>query len=64
MSTRIRQFAEAGKTHCTLVVPDVVWGQPMYDRSKAREYLVRQFSRLGFRVIPVRDFECLISWKK
>ena len=64
LSEKVRQYAENGHTSCTLVVPEVVWGQPIYNRTYAKEYIMRQFTRLGFKCLATNEFEWVISWKK
>lgn len=63
-SDKIRQLAEAGQVRCTLSVPAVVWGQPTFDRTKAKEWLMRQFILLGFKCSTVNETDWVISWQK
>lgn len=63
-SKKIKSQVELGQVQAFLSVPQFVIGFPMFDRTVARKYLIRQLKKLGYSVIPYQEFEIYITWKK
>lgn len=61
-SRKIKQSVELGHKQVFLTVPVFLVGYPVFDRSSAARYLVRQFEMGGFNVKLVSDNDLYVSW--
>jgi hypothetical protein len=63
-SSKIKQSVEYGHKQVFLTVPIFLIGYPMFDRSAACRYVARQFTRGGFTVQIMTDFDLYVSWPR
>lgn len=63
-SKKILSQVEVGQTQVFLTIPPIVIGYPVFDRKKAREYIMRQLKNLGYTVTPYQEFEIYLTWKR
>tara|TARA_Y100000401_G_scaffold116143_1_gene121248 strand:+ start:184 stop:567 length:384 start_codon:yes stop_codon:yes gene_type:complete len=62
ISKKIRQSVELGHKYVFVQIPSFVMGYPHFDRTRATQYLIRQFRLGGFYVQHIGEFELCISW--
>ena len=63
-SSKIKQSVELGHKQVFLTIPMFLIGYPVFDRSAACRYIARQFTRGGFTVQCITDFDLYVSWPK
>jgi|TARA_B110000858_G_C17724393_1_gene436905 hypothetical protein len=61
-ASKIKQCVELGHKQVFLTVPVVLIGYPVFDRSAAARYVVRQFELGGFTAQIVSEFDIYVSW--
>jgi len=61
-SSKIKQSVELGHKQVFLTIPIFLIGYPVYDRSAAARYVVRQFQNGGFEVHLLSDVDIYVSW--
>lgn len=61
-SRKIKQSVEFGNKQIFLTVPAFLVGYPVFDRTAAAEYMVRQFRRGGFNASLVGSYEVYVNW--
>jgi hypothetical protein len=64
LSKKIRHSVGLGHRNVILHVPSFVYGQPVFDRTRAMSYIKRQFENGGFIVNVVSDDALHVSWCK
>jgi len=63
-SSKIKQSVEFGHKQVFLTVPLFLIGYPVFDRPSACRYVARQFTRGGFTVEFMSDFDLYVAWPK
>lgn len=63
ISKKIRQSVDLGHKYIFCQIPSFVMGFPQFNRTKAAEYIKRQFELGGFTVQTIGEYELCISWK-
>jgi hypothetical protein len=63
ISKKIRQSVDLGHKYLFCQIPSFVMGCPNFNRTKATEYIKRQFEIGGFTVQNIGEFELCISWR-
>lgn len=61
---KVRRSVDVGAHYAMFEIPSFVMGMPSFDRSKALQYIKRQFENGGFTVTHVAGWELMISWSK
>jgi hypothetical protein len=59
---KIKSASELGERSVFLTIPPFTIGYPAYDIERATEYIQRQLSRLGYKVIKVAQGVLGVSW--
>jgi len=59
---KIRLTIEQGRTQTVLEVPEFVPGLPLYDRTQATKYLMRQLGLLGYTAQQVSEWTMHVDW--
>lgn len=61
---RIKIANVAQKTNCYYEIPDIILGEPSYDKEKCLHYLILRLEKSGYRVRrrKKRNFAIKISW--
>jgi hypothetical protein len=59
---KIKSASELGERSVFLTIPPFTIGYPAYDIDRTTEYIQRQLSRLGYKVIKVAQATLGISW--
>tara|TARA_B100001113_G_scaffold131674_1_gene107680 strand:- start:717 stop:1106 length:390 start_codon:yes stop_codon:yes gene_type:complete len=63
ISKKIRQSVDLGHKYIFCQIPSFVMGFPQFNRTKATEYIKRQFEIGGFTVQMIGEYELCISWR-
>jgi len=63
ISKKIRQSVDLGHKYIFCQIPSFVMGFPHFNRTKATEYIKRQFEIGGFTVQVIGEYELCISWR-
>lgn len=63
ISKKIRQSVDLGHKYIFCQIPSFVMGFPQFNRTKATEYIKRQFEIGGFTVQTIGEYELCISWR-
>ena len=66
IQSKIRQQAihDANAPYIVFEVPAYMWGYPIYQRSEARDYLIRSLVEAGYQAWVVNEIYIMISWMK